>query len=106
MVTVETASSLRFAAAARAVSAQARALGLTAPGFLSPPRVPGADRTLRRRPDGSALVAVRVRGRPVEAIVADLVEGVLAANGLAGADASRARRALWAGVQAAGTLAA
>ena len=50
------------------------------PGFRSPPRLPGVDRSIRRRPDGAAVVAVRVHGRSIEAVVTDMVEGVLAAN--------------------------
>jgi hypothetical protein len=37
-----------------------------------------------------------VRGRPWPAVLADLVEGVVAANGLRGPAADRARSALWA----------
>jgi hypothetical protein len=76
------ATSLGFAAAARALAAEARALGLTVPAFRSPPGLSGATRTLRRRADGGAVVAVRVRGRPLADVAADLVEGVLRANGL------------------------
>jgi hypothetical protein len=38
------------------------------------------DRTIRHRADGGVVVAVRVRGRSMAAVVADLVEGVLVAN--------------------------
>ena len=43
-------------------------------------------------------MAVQVRGRSLDAVAADLVAGVLAANGLAGAEADRARAALLAEV--------
>ena len=92
---METASSIRFSVAARLVAAEARAAGLVVPGFRSPPRITGADRTVRRRPDGGAIVAVRVRGRPFAAVANDLVEGVVAVNGLAGNEADRCRRRLW-----------
>ena len=92
---METASSIRFSAAARLVAAEARDAGLVVPGFRSPPRITGADRTVRRRPDGGAIVAVRVRGRPFAAVANDLVEGVVAVNGLAGDEADRCRRRLW-----------
>src|SRR4051812_23591548 len=55
--------------------------GLVAPSFRSPPAVPGVDRTLRWQPGGGgAVVAVRLWGRSFDAIRADMVDGVLAAN--------------------------
>jgi hypothetical protein len=86
---------LEFAAAARALARAAGPAGLTAPGFRCPPRLASADRSLRRRPDGSAIVAVRLRDRPMAAVVADMIEGVLAANRLSDPEAAGARRALW-----------
>jgi hypothetical protein len=83
-----------FAATARVLAAEARRLGLAVPGFRSPPTVPGADRSLRRRPGAPPAVAVRLRGRSAEAVVADMVEGVLVANGLVGAEADRCRAVL------------
>ena len=82
-----------FAAAARALAREARALGLEAPGFRSPPRAPGVDRSLRQRPGAPAAVAVRLRGRDPDAVLADMVEGVVVANRLdgPGAEAARAR---------------
>jgi hypothetical protein len=88
-------TSLRFAGAARALSTAARRRGLAAPSFRSPPRLAGATRTLRRRPDGAVAVAVAIRGRPWPAVVADMVEGVVAANRLEGLAADRVRAALW-----------
>ncbi len=95
---MDVSSSVRFAGAVRALSRAARALDLAVPGFRSPPRLPGVDRTLRRRADGSVSVAVRLRGRPWPAVLADLVEGVVAANRLDGVDADRVRAALWSAV--------
>ena len=92
------AASLRFAAAARRLATACRAHDLAAPAFRSPPRRPATARTIRRRPDGTAVVAVVIRGRPFEAVAADMVEGVLAANGRAGAGANRVRAALLAAV--------
>ena len=40
-------------------------------------------------------VAVALRDRPWGAVVADMVEGVVVANRLAGVAADRARAALW-----------
>jgi hypothetical protein len=85
---------LRFASAARLLGEEARRRGLVAPGFRSPPRIQGAARSLRRRSDG-AVVAVSLRDRPFAAVLADMVDGVVAANGLAGSDADAARSALW-----------
>lgn len=90
---MEPATTLRFATTARALARAARANGLTVPGFRSPPRVNGVDRTLRRR-GASASIAVRVRGRPWADVLADMIEGVIVANGLAGAEAAAARTAL------------
>ena len=86
-------STLRFAAAVRLVAAEARALGLQVPGFRSPPRIP-ADRSVRRRPGAPPAVAVRLTGRPFDAVVADVVEGVVVTNGLTGRRAAEARRRL------------
>ena len=91
-------TSVRFAHVVRALAAAARAEGLRAPSFRSPPRVTGAVRTVRRRGDGSSTVAVAVKDRPWPAVLADLVEGVVVANHLRGAAADRARAALWAAV--------
>lgn len=88
-------SSLRFAAAVRAITVAARRAGLLVPGFRSPPRLAGVDRSLRRRA-GGATVAVVVRDRPWPAVLADMVDGVIATNRLRGADADRARALLWA----------
>lgn len=97
------ASSLQFARAARTLGQAARAQGWTVPGYRSPPRVLGAERTLRRRPGGGATVAIRMRGRPWSAVLADMVEGLVVANGLSGSDADRARDQLWAALEADGT---
>ena len=98
-------TALRFAEAARTLGDAARALGLTMPGFRSPPRLAGVHRTLRRRSTGIT-VAVRLRERPWAAVVADMVDGVVVANGLVGPAASTARAALWAAVSDEGSMAA
>jgi hypothetical protein len=94
---MEPATTARFALAARALARAARSLGLQAPGFRSPPRLVGTDRTLRTHA-GRRTVAVRVRGRPWVPVLSDMVEGVVAANTLAGPAAARAREALWTAV--------
>ena len=88
------AASVRFAAAARRLAATCRQRGLATPAFRSPPRAAGVDRTIRRRADGGAVVAVRVRGRDFRAVATDMVEGVLAANRLSGPEAEAHRKAL------------
>ena len=79
----------------QALTVACRRLGLDLPSFRSPPGLAGAIRTIRRRPAGPPVVAVRHRGRQPAAVVADLVEGVVVANGLAGGEALRTRSALW-----------
>ena len=91
---MEPATTTRFALAARILAQAARGLGLRAPSFRSPPRLVGADRTLLTRA-GRPTVAVRVRGRAWVPVLSDMVEGVVAANGLVGPPADRARDALW-----------
>ncbi|MGZ8766207.1 MAG: hypothetical protein ACXW2C_11005 [Acidimicrobiia bacterium] len=78
-----TPPTLRFADAARRLSAAARGAGLAAPAFRSPPRLQGAARTIRRYP-GGAVVSVRLRGRSFADVASDMVEGVLVANGVEG----------------------
>ena len=90
---------MRFAGAARAIAGAAGALGLVVPGFVSPPRLAGVDRSLRRRPGAAPpAVAVRRTGRALDVVVADMVEGVVVANSLSGAAAEHARRRMLAAV--------
>ncbi|CAN5726396.1 hypothetical protein BH20ACT2_BH20ACT2_08540 [soil metagenome] len=93
------ATSLQFAAAARTLGQAARVRNLTVPGFRSPPRLAGVDRTVRRRADGGATISVRLRHRPFVAVVADMVEGIVITNGLDGAVATRVRTALWSALE-------
>jgi len=91
--TIQPVPAVRFADVARRLGAAARAAGLVVPAFRTPPRRPGAPRTIRRLP-GGPVVAVVVRGRTADAVLADMVDGVLAANGLAGAPGARVRAVL------------
>ena len=91
---MEVSTTARFAHAARTLGHEARRRGLVVPSFRCPPRVTGADRTLRRRA-GGAVVAVRVRGRPWPAVLADMIEGVVVANELSPPAATRVRTDLW-----------
>jgi hypothetical protein len=87
-------TSLRFARIARRLAEAARAQGLRAPTFRSPPRVPGVTRTIRRG-SGRATVSVVLRARPWAAVTSDMIEGTIVANGLTGVAADRARATLW-----------
>lgn len=89
------ASTVDFATAARTLTREARRLGLVGPSFRCPPRLVGVDRTLRRHGDG-VVVAVRLRGRPWAAVLADMIEGVVVANRLQPPLADRLRNELWA----------
>src|SRR3954454_8078714 len=91
--TVTELPALRFADTARRLGAAAHEAGLSVPAFRSPPRVAGAARTIRRYPAG-AVVSVRLRGRPFAEVVADMVDGVLAANQVPAADGPRVRSRL------------
>ena len=88
------ASTVDFASAARALTREARRRGLVGPSFRCPPRLVGVDRSIRRRGDG-AIVSVRLRGRPWVAVLADMIEGVVAANRLVAPEADRLRADLW-----------
>ena len=97
------ASTVQFAAAARALAAAARRFGLAAPTFRTPPRLVGLDRTVRRHQRGG-VVSVRVRGRPWVAVLADMVDGVVAVNRLDARRANRARADLWDAVATSATI--
>ncbi|CAN5562292.1 hypothetical protein BH24ACT5_BH24ACT5_23710 [soil metagenome] len=85
---------VQFADAARSIGAAARRLGLVAPTFRTPPRLVGLDRTVRRHTNGAA-VSVRGRDRPWVAVLADMIEGVLAVNDLDALQSNRVRADLW-----------
>lgn len=68
---------------------------LRVPAFRTPPRVAGLDRTIRHGADGSTLVSVRSRGRPWPAVLADMIEGIVVANGLDPPEVARVRNELW-----------
>ena len=94
VVTPPAATTVQFAAAARALAAAARRFGLAAPTFRTPPRLVGLDRTVRRHAQGG-VVSVRIRGRLWVAVLADMVEGVVVVNRLDPRRANRARSDLW-----------
>ena len=90
----DNANTVDFAGAARVLTRAARGAGLIGPSFRCPPRLVGVDRTIRRHADG-AIVAVRLRGRPWVAVLADMIEGVVVANRLQPPTADRLRTDLW-----------
>jgi hypothetical protein len=91
-------TSIRFAAVARRLSEVARGSGIGVPGFRSPPRLAGVRRSIRHEADGSATIAVTLRGRPALAVVGDLIDGLIVASGLDGAEAALVRDELWSAV--------
>lgn len=71
--------SLVFDMLCRMVADEARRAGFAVPVFKSPPAGP-FDRSIRFRPDGGAVVAVRFRDRSWGDVAGDLVEGVALAD--------------------------
>ena len=102
-------TAVEFAALARAIASTVHQSGLVAPGFRCPTRIIGVDRTIRRfaREDvagtaagtvagtAAGIVAVNVKDRPLAAVVADMIEGVVILNQLSAVEAARVRAALW-----------
>ncbi len=89
------ATSMRFARIAQDLCTASRLRGFDVPVFRSPPRIDGVDRSIKRRADGGAIVSVRLKGRPWAAVVADMIDGVVATNHLVGPAADRCRSILW-----------
>ncbi|MCE2710019.1 MAG: hypothetical protein LW596_04400 [Ilumatobacteraceae bacterium] len=90
-------TTVEFAALARSIASTARQLGLAAPGFRCPTRILGVDRTMRRfsGDEVAGIVAVNVKDRPLAAVVADMIEGVVMLNQLQPTHAAQVRGALW-----------
>ncbi|WP_419929579.1 hypothetical protein [Candidatus Poriferisocius sp.] len=86
---------LAFAEAARLLGMAVRGQELAIPSFRSPPREVGRRRTLSRHEDGSVTVSVMVRNRVWEAVLADMIEGIVATNRMDGIDAEALRDHLW-----------
>jgi hypothetical protein len=74
------------------------------PSFRSPPRLEGVDRTMKRQVDAAGVeavtVSVRIKGRPWVSVLADMIDGVIAANRIEGPTAGAARTVMWAAVEA------
>ena len=92
-----TTTATDFATVSRILVHTAAQFGGTAPGFRSPPRIPGVKRSVTRNRDGSVTVAVAVRDRPVMAVIADMIDGVLLTSG--GSGDGELYDALWAAAQ-------
>ena len=65
------------------LSRWARRRQLRMPGVQSPPRVPGAERVVRRFGGEVRTIAVTVRGRGRNDVLVDVVSGILLANAVA-----------------------
>ncbi|MEG3596325.1 MAG: hypothetical protein VX360_04670 [Actinomycetota bacterium] len=92
--TIESAPSVRFAIVAKSITQVAAGCGLVVPGFKTPPRSGDLDRTVRRQSCGS-IVAVRIKDRPFEAVIADMIEGVVLCNDMSIEKAGKLRNLLW-----------
>lgn len=95
--TIETqANAMSFAAIGRVLTDQALALGITAPSFRSPPRIPGVRRSVTRNRDGSVTLSVIVSRRPLSAVMADMIDGLVLTSGLRAEEARSLYDKLWA----------
>jgi hypothetical protein len=92
-------SATDFAAIGRVLANAATGRNVDGPTFRSPPRIPGVQRSVTRHRDGSVTVAVAVRHRPMLAVLADMIDGVVLASGLCGADAGTFYNELWGSAQ-------
>ncbi|MCU1400090.1 MAG: hypothetical protein JWN62_3199 [Acidimicrobiales bacterium] len=91
---MESGNAIEFAQAARMLTTEAQRRGLVGPSYRCPPRIVGVDRSLRRHASG-VVISVKLRGRPWAAVLADMIEGVIVANGLNATQAIRLRGELW-----------
>ena len=86
----------KFTAAARILAQRSNELDLVVPGFRSPPRIVGVNRSIRRSRDSEGgVVAVRISDRPFTAAIGDMIEGVICINRLEPPEADRVRTQLW-----------
>ena len=89
------ATAVKFAESVRQVTSAAQRRQLSVPVFRSPPRVVGVDRTILWRDSEIPVVSVRLSGRPMPAVQADIIEGIVTTNQLAFADSDSFRREAW-----------
>ena len=95
--TIESAPSVRFAIVAKILTQVSARCEIEVPGFKSPPRSVELDRTVRRQSSGS-VVSVRIKDRPFEAVIGDMIEGVILCNELPIAAAGKLRNLMWSAV--------
>jgi hypothetical protein len=88
-----------FAAAGRILAQRASTLGYSVPSFRSPPRLQGVRRSVLRNHDQTITVAVLVRDRPMGAVLADMIDGVVLASGAGGPEARQLHDSLWQAAQ-------
>ncbi len=93
-----TTTATDFALVSRILADTAASVGGSAPSFRSPPRIPGVKRSVTRNRDGSVTVAVAVRDRPLMAVIADMIDGIILTSAASGND--ELYDALWAAAQA------
>lgn len=87
---------MKFTAAARVLAQRVAELDLVVPGFRSPPRIVGVNRTIRRSRDGEGgVIAVRLADRPFTSTLGDMIEGVIFLNRLDPVQADYVRAQLW-----------
>ena len=91
---IENAPSVRFSIVAKAFGQLAAQAGFVAPGFRSPPSSRQTDRAIRKHGSGS-VVAVRIKDRPFEAVIADMIDGVIVCNELSSPRSGELRNLLW-----------
>jgi hypothetical protein len=87
-------SGSEFAQAVRQLMQATAGAGMRSPAFKSPPRLASAERTIRWIGPDKAIIAVRRADRPADAVMADMIAGVVRANRLSGSDAEDAARKL------------
>lgn len=71
---------ITFAHTVRQLNTAAVRRHLEPAGFRSPPQDPAVTRSLRFRDNGMGVVAVRIAEREDQAVLEDMVDGLLAAN--------------------------
>lgn len=91
---MQSGNAIEFAQAARTLTMEAQRRGLVGPSYRCPPRIVGVDRSLRRHV-GGVTIAVKLRGRPWAAVLADMIEGVIVGNAIEPIKAFRLRAELW-----------
>ena len=84
-----------FKNVAEKIQSGADSLGLTAPYFKTPPGISGHTRTLKRTDDEQWIVSVEIKERLTSVVIADMIEGVCAANSLDEKLAGEIRSHLW-----------